>query len=310
MSGYSEWDQKEHADKWLLFPENLGEYLSIDETSLSNVELYTILTNKAAKGKKGSIVAIIEGVNSNNIISYLKKLPKKLRYKVKEITLDFANSMNKICRSCFPNASLVVDRFHVQKLACDAVQEIRIRHRWEAIAEENEKIKEFKLEKEKAKSSGIKISSKKYEPEEFENGDTKKQLLARSRYLLFKSRDKWNEKQKERAKILFENFPDIEQAYNISEKLRSIFSLKKIKDVVRAKLALWHNQVEDSGFDSFKTIANTIESHYEEVLNYFNNRNTNAGAESFNAKIKALRADFRGVSDINFFLFRLIKIFA
>lgn len=45
------WDQAEHAEDWLLFPENLGEYLSIDETSLSEGELYTILTNKAAKGK-------------------------------------------------------------------------------------------------------------------------------------------------------------------------------------------------------------------------------------------------------------------
>jgi hypothetical protein len=38
------------------FPENIGKRLSIDETSLSNGELYTILTNKAAKGKKGAIV--------------------------------------------------------------------------------------------------------------------------------------------------------------------------------------------------------------------------------------------------------------
>jgi hypothetical protein len=37
--------------KIVIFPENIGKRLSIDETSLSNGELYTILTNKAAKGK-------------------------------------------------------------------------------------------------------------------------------------------------------------------------------------------------------------------------------------------------------------------
>jgi hypothetical protein len=42
-------DQKPHAKNGLLFPENIGKRLSIDETSLSNGELYTILTNKAAK---------------------------------------------------------------------------------------------------------------------------------------------------------------------------------------------------------------------------------------------------------------------
>jgi hypothetical protein len=42
----------DHAEEWMLFPDNLGEYLSIDETSLSNGELYTILTNRRPKGKK------------------------------------------------------------------------------------------------------------------------------------------------------------------------------------------------------------------------------------------------------------------
>ncbi|WP_363321657.1 transposase [Plebeiibacterium sediminum] len=46
------------------------------------------------------------------------------------------------------------------------------------------------------------------------------------------------------------------------------------------------------------------------MINYFNNRSTNAAAESFNAKIKEFRRQFRGVSDVKFFLFRLTKIFA
>ncbi|MCP9764480.1 DDE transposase, partial [Lacihabitans soyangensis] len=50
--------------------------------------------------------------------------------------------------------------------------------------------------------------------------------------------------------------------------------------------------------------------NYEYILNYFDNRSTNASAESFNAKVKALRSQFRGVRDISFFLFRLQKIYA
>ena len=50
--------------------------------------------------------------------------------------------------------------------------------------------------------------------------------------------------------------------------------------------------------------------HYKNILNYFDNRSTNASAESFNAKIKAFRAQFRGVRNIEFFLFRLSNIFA
>ena len=49
-----------------------------------------------------------------------------------------AGNMGSIVKKSFPNATLLVDRFHVQKLALDALQEIRIKHRWEAIATEKD----------------------------------------------------------------------------------------------------------------------------------------------------------------------------
>ncbi|MEZ7507051.1 transposase, partial [Flavobacterium sp. Arc2] len=61
---------------------------------------------------------------------------------------------------------------------------------------------------------------------------------------------------------------------------------------------------------SFNTIMNTIKINYDSILNYFDNRSTNASAESCNAKIKAFRNQFRGVRKVDFFLFRLTKLFA
>lgn len=298
LSGYDKWFEKKHAEQWLIFPDNIGPHLSLDETSLSNGDLYTILTNKAAKGKKGALVAIIAGTRSDNVIEVLKKIPLEERKKVKEVTLDMAGCMQKIVKSSFPKATRVIDRFHVQKLAYDALQEMRIKHRWDAIDLETNAI-------ENAKSDG-----KKYKPEILSNGDTKKQLLARSRYLLFKSGEKWTEKQKRRAKVLFELYPDLKKAYGLTHSLRMIFSKSSVKDVARTNLARWFNDVTNSGFRSFNTISATVYSHYPEILNFFDNRSTNASAESFNAKIKAFRATQRGVTDIAFFLFRLSKIYA
>lgn len=270
----------------------------MDETSLSNGELYTVLTNKAAKGQKGTLVAMIEGTRADKVIEALERIPKSLRKKVVEVTLDMAGSMHKIVRNCFPNAVKVIDRFHVQKLAYEALQEMRIKHRWDAINEETNAI-------ENAKSN-----NSKYIPKILANGDSKKQLLARSRYLLFKSADKWTNKQKHRAKILFDLYPDIKEAYKLTHSLRMIFSHTKVKGVAYTKLAKWFNEITESGYKSFNTISATIYSHYPEILNFFNNRSTNASAEAFNAKIKAFRATQRGVIDIPFFLFRLAKIYA
>jgi transposase len=298
LSDYDTWSAKEHADKWLLFPKNIGPKLCIDETAMSNGELYTIISNPDAHGRKGTLVAMVEGVKSDDIIDVINRIPEQHRRLVKEVTLDMSNGMNRIVTRCFPCAIKVIDRFHVQKEACEAVQELRIRHRWDAIQEETDL-------REDAKWLG-----KEYHPFIFPNGDTKKQLLARSRYLLFKSPDKWSKSQKERAAILFAQYPDLKEAYSLSHSLRMIFSKRLKKDEARLMLARWYDKVDNSGFTSFNTIAGTIYEHYDEILNYFVNRSTSAFAESFNAKIKAFRAQLRGVTDLKFFLYRLTKLFA
>lgn len=276
----------------------MGTHLSIDEVALSQGELYTIVTNKKHKGKKGSLVAIIAGTKADEVIEHISKIDYQKRQSVKEITLDMANSMKLIAKKCFPKAIQVTDRFHVQKLVLEALQEIRIKHRWEAMDMENQAIIKSKSQ------------NKTHIPQLLSNGDSLKQLLARSRYLLYKSREKWTINQQERAEILFELYPEIKTAYYLSQQLRSIYNTNNDKSVAMLKLAHWYRKVEESGFKNFNIVLNTITVNYQSILNYFNNRSTNAAAESFNAKIKAFRSQFRGVRKIDFFLFRLSNLFA
>ena len=262
LSGFRSWEQLAHADTWLLFPENIGPHLAIDESSLSNGELYTFVTNRDRHTGEGSLVAVVSGT-----------------------------------KSAFPKAQRVIDRFHIQKLACDAVQEIRVAHRWDALQQANDEMEECKH------------TGKTYVPFRFPNGDTRPELLIRSRYLLFKSADKWTERQKERAEILFKEYPDIKLAYGLSHSLRMIFSKNTIKDAARLSMARWYNKVDESRMKQFNVIAATFYEHYDEILNFYNNRSSNAAAESFNAKIKLFRANLHGVTDKKFFLFRIAKLY-
>lgn len=281
-----------------MFAKNIGAYLSIDETAFSNGDLYTILTNKKAKGNKGALIAMVKGTKAEAVIKILHKISLKQRKKVKEVTLDMAGNMGLIVKKSFPQATQVIDRFHVQKLALDALQEIRIKHRWEALDKENDAI-------ENARNKSLK-----YTPKLFKNGDTLKQLLARSRYLLYKQNSKWTENQHKRAEVLFEKYPDIEKAYKLCQNLSWIYNQTKEKTSALIRLAKWDEKVRQAQFKSFNSIARTMSIHYQNILNYFDNRSTNASAESFNAKIKAFRAQFRGVRNIEFFLFRLTNIYA
>ena len=299
LSDYRHWNQLEHAEDYIIFPENIGPYITIDETAVSQGELYTVITNKAANGRKGCLIAIIKGTDSERIKSILlRKIPLEKRRLVKEVTLDMAASMEQIVTKTFTKAVLVTDRFHVQKLAYEAVQEMRIAYRWEAIEQENQ---EIELSKEVGKT---------FIANRLENGDTPRQLLARSRYLLFKCKSKWTPSQVHRAEILFKLYPALEQAYDLAQKLGHIYQNTKDKGVAFTRLARWYDKVEKAGFKSFNTVSRTIQQHYRSILNFFDRRSTNAAAESFNAKIKAFRAQFRGVRNISFFLYRLSKIYA
>ena len=206
---------------------------------------------------------------------------------VKEVTMDMANTMNLIAKKCFPKTEIVTDRFHVQKLASEAVQQERIRLRWDAIELDNSEIAKARKKEEI------------HHPKLLSNGDNHKQLLARSRYLLFKSKTKWTERQIERAEILFKLYPSIEKAYELSQGLSYIFENNTDKDVARLKLAHWYNKVENSKFKSFNTIARSIQIHYEAILNYFNNRSTNASAESLVLKLKSSELNLKALGMSN-----------
>ncbi|WP_445508805.1 ISL3 family transposase [Runella aurantiaca] len=128
--------------------------------------------------------------------------------------------------------------------------------------------------------------------------------------MLYKKEKDWTETQKQRATLLFERYADLKKAYELTMSLSHIFENTNDKLYGLARLAKWHEKVRQSGFKAFNTVARSIPNHYETILNYFDNRSTNASAESFNAKIKAFRSQFRGVRNIEFFLYRLIQLYA
>ena len=131
----------------------------------------------------------------------------------------------------------------------------------------------------------------------------------RSRYLLYKFEDDWTINQATRASILFEKYPMLKTIYKLTESFRTIY---KNTSKIRAfqQFNEWRDKIIAMEIEEFNTVVHSIEYHLHDILNFFNNRSTNANAESFNSKIKGFRANLRGVTDVKFFLFRLEKLFA
>lgn len=298
ISEYRQWDQLEYASDYVLFKQNIGPSLCIDQTCLSCAELYTVVTNRAGHGGKGTLVAMIRGTKSEDVIRVLEMIHVSKRKRVKKVTLDLSPTMLRIVRSAFPNATMTNDRFHVQKLFYEAIDELRVTYRWMARDLENDEIQ-------RCREQNIE-----YVPFRHTNGDTRKQLLARAKHVLIKHFSKWTQSQRIRTEIIFEYYPELKSVYDLAIELTHVYNKHYDKDRAPAKLALCYNKIEKLGYGCFSTVTNTMQNYYDTILNYFVNRETNAFAESFNAKIKAFRAQFRGVRDIPFFIFRLCKLTA
>ena len=294
----------------MLFPNNFGDDMSLDETCLSNGEVYTVLTNKAAHGGKGALAAMVRGVSSGTVSEILRKVPRELRRRVKTVTTDLSSAMMLTVRAVFPKATLINDRFHVQRLVTDAIDQMRIGFRWEVLAEENKAIREHRARRKAVHTRAEKDLIGDWEPERMENGETRPQVIARSRHIILMHKSKWNEQQQARAAILFRMFPKLEKAYNIYLELVDIFNRKSTPGEARLNLARWYNKVEAFGDEGFSKVIETCENHNATIVNYFEDRLTNASAESFNAKIKAFRTQFRGVGDIRFFMYRLATLYS
>ena len=328
LSDFRQWEQKPHASDWILLEKNMGPRLSIDETSLQE-DLFTILSNKDGHGRRGTVIAAVRGTKASEVIRILMQIPQEKRIEVREVTMDFSDSMYSIVSAVFPNATIVIDCFHIIKRCGDAVEEIRLRSKREAIKDQRKKQAEFrnKLEqrvkqrkyyrkKHPRRYKGRKRGRKpirlneRFKPEILDNGDTGVELLTRSRGLLRVSRNNWSDTQKIRAGLLFSLYPKIKEAYNLVDSLRNVFRMKTLDRVnARNRLHEWYQKVAGCSLREVKSARDAVRFKEEEVLNYFINRSTNAAAESLNSKLKRFRAQLHGVSDLSFFMYRVSLIF-
>lgn len=305
----------------------MGEKLSIDE-SMHQKDLFTFLSNKDGHGKKGALIAAIRGTKASVVVGHLMKIPEDKRLAVKEVTMDYSDSMYSIVTQVFPNADIVIDSFHVMKNQQDGLDAIRMRFKRKAISEQSKEKKEFNRKKKARKKARARYrkahpkkagekrgrprlrANEKFVPKELSNGDTKVELFTRVKSVLPQSGEKWSESQKVRANMVFEFAPKLKEAYSLVCKLRAIFRNKKLtKDTAKEKLHTWYKEVSASRLPEMISAMKTLKSKEDEVLNYFVNRSTNAAAESLNSKMKGFRSELRGVRDLPFFLYRCTIIF-
>lgn len=297
----------------ILKPGNIGPNMAIDEKKIGE-EMHTVLSNRDT----GKIALLAETLKAKELEMLVEKFDLK-GFEVKTVTRDLSNSYEWFCRSAFPNAVHIADKFHIIKSLLDACQDVRIRYRQEILRDKRIKYEEFK-NKEKQRKEQCALEGKPYRKKKFvyrelktRNGETPMELLARSRFLLYKYEDDWTNSQKDRALTLFELYPEIEKVYRLSCDFRQWYRKENVgdnSDWLSLNLQQWYRKVEKEDIDEMLNFKSLVERHESVIKGYFNNGDTNAIAENINGKIQRFIMINQGTRDRDFFYFRMGNYFS
>jgi len=276
----------------VLKPENFGEQMSIDEKMIDD-EFYTVMTNRET-GKIALLAETLSCRELNGLIDEIAPINKK----VKTITADLSPTYEKFCEQAFPQATLVADKFHVVKHITEAVQSLRVRLKQEELS----KLQPTKKERRDYEKNTPLL-----------NGESRIEMLTRSRYLLFKRKEDWTAGQNRRALLLFETFPSLKKTYELSIQIREWMDKKNIGEHawhIDKQLIHWYDCAEQARLPEVENLIRLIGCHESKIMNYFSTGKTNAKAEAMNSKIQRFIAANYGVRDKDFFLYRLARYYS
>ena len=296
----------------IVCPNNIGQDMGIDEKMIGE-EWYTLLTNR----ETGKIAFCAATTKSDYLQQAMTPVLSHIE-KIKTITRDMAGSYTKLCNELMPSAIQIADKFHVISNLMEAQQAVRIRYRQKILEQRRNAFQLYKQEenqrREECERNGLKYSVKKYSYSEqrLSNGETQSELLARSHFLLYKFPHQWKHWQIIRAKVLFENFPEIEKAYRLSCQFRKWYAKENIGNhqlQIEKELFKWYEEVEDVDIDEMNNFKSLVESNEEVIMAYFIKGQTNALAENLNGRIKKFIASNQGLRNRDFFFFRLANFY-
>jgi transposase len=267
-------------------PENMGPAMVLDDKQIGK-DIYSILTNR----ETGKIALLVETVKINELKMAAEFLGDSIE-RVRNISCDMSPSYLNFIKSTFTQAQIVIDKFHVVRYVLDALQNVRI--------DIKNQLK-----------SGLSKSKRKTTSDQRVLSEL--ELLNRSKHLLTQSQDKWTEYQTEIANQVFEKYPALKTAYQLTEDFKTWYGQKqsgKSKIMIEQKLYQWYEEVEACGLKQFDSVVKMIEKHEQNIINYFTAFQTNAKAENLNGRIQRFITNNYGIRDKDFNLYRLSLYFS
>lgn len=242
------------------------ELLGLDEIALRKGQgnYVTLVTGRFRDGEI-VILGVLPGHEKAVVVDFLRLIPQRILQRVQAVCCDLWEAYTEAVREEIPNARIVADRFHVARHYRDAADDLR-------------KQELHRLKKELS-------------PEAY-------QTLKGSMHAFRKNARDLNQEERKTLKRFFQHSASAKQAYTLRERLTAIFEMSLSQKQAQAKFRHWIQQVQQSGLHCFDPFLKLLDSWWQEITNYFIQRENSGFVEGFNNKVKVLKRRCYGIFNL------------
>jgi transposase len=242
------------------------EILGLDEIALKkgHRDYVTLVTGRLRDGEI-MILGVLPGHEKAEVIEFLRLIPPRIAQNVQTVCCDLWEAYTEAAREELSAARIVADRFHVAKHYRHAADEVR-------------KQELQRLKKELSKEEYKKL-----------NG---------SFHAFRKNAKDLNKEERKTLKKFFGLSVLSKQAYILREQLTSLFDMRLSKEQAQSKIRGWIRKVQKSGLNCFDAFLKLLNAWWEEITNYFIQRENSGFVEGFNNRVKVLKRRCYGIFNL------------
>ena len=248
-------------------PLHLPEVLSLDEfRGNAHGQRYQVAVNDP---QRHETLDILPKRTALELIRYFSQFSRAERLKVKFVVMDLSSLFRKVIRTMFPGATIIGDRFHIQRLVIWALERVR------------------------------KNVQKLF--------DEKRIYFKRNKHILNKRGDCLTEEELASLREILKQSSELQRAYALKEAFFKVFSMKE-RSAVASFLSRWLSLVEESGVEEFKSVIKTFTDWKTEILEGLSQAYSNGFTEGMNNKIKVLKRVAFGFRNFERFRSRILLL--
>jgi transposase len=233
------------------------EAISIDEFAIKKNHKYAVALTDPINGK---LIEVLSSRKKKDLIEYFNSWPKELREQIKYFSMDMWSPYKAVAEEVFPNAKIVVDKFHLVTAINKALDKLRVKEQKKQTAANRKK-------------------------------------FYKSRLTLLMAGEKLDDDGHQRLIEIFKLSPALEKAWELKEEFRDLLQIPDVKESIQA-LNHWYENVSQSKLNLFYKAKGTIKRWEQHIINYFETKITNGFAEGLNNKIKLIKRIGYGVPKV------------